>query len=99
MAVELRPSHRPPSDYYFQNDFLKKRDLFFGFMIAAAFWYFCFYPVWFTAPIVIFVVSAILIRCDIKRRYLAYGALSLLFMPLILFGGSGILHAGMAWKL
>lgn len=89
MAVELRPSKRPPSDYYFQNDFLKKRDLLLGFLIAAAFWYFCFFPIWYAAPIVIFVVSAILIRCNIRRRYVAYGAMSLLFMPLILWGGGG----------
>jgi hypothetical protein len=98
MAVELRPSKRPPSDYYFQNDFLKKRDLFFGCLTAAVFWYFCFYPVWFAAPITIFIVSAILIRRDIKRRYLAYGAILLLFFPLILIGGGGFLHAGFIWK-
>ena len=98
MAVELRPSTRPPSDYYFQNDFLKKRDLFFGFTIASVFWYFCFYPVWFAAPIIIFVAAAILIRRDIRRRYLAYGSLLPLFMPLILIGGAGFGQAGLTWK-
>jgi len=94
MAVELRPSTRPPSDYYFQNDFLKKRDLFFGFVAAAIFWYLCFYPVWWAAPLIIFVASAILIRCDIRRRYLAYGALSLLFLPLMVTGGSKFVNFG-----
>jgi len=98
MAVELRPSKRPPSDYYFQKDKLKKRDLAIGFFLATAFWYFCFHPLWWAGPLAIFIVSTIVIRCDIKRRYIAYGALSLIFFPLILWGSGLILHQGIIWK-
>jgi hypothetical protein len=95
MAVELRPSGRPPSDYYFQKDNLKIRDLVFGFAAAALFWYLCFNPCWYAAPVMIFTIVAILVKIDIKRRYIAYGALCLLFLPLIIFGGGHILRNGM----
>jgi|GEM_PF-1680143 energy-coupling factor transporter transmembrane protein EcfT len=99
MAVELRPSKRPPSDYYFQDDFLKKWDLAIGFVIAAIFWYATFYPHWYAGPIAIVIVSLILIRIDIRRRYIAYGALLLLMMPLILWSGGGVFRFNMVGRV
>ena len=88
------PSKKGEDDYYRDHKVLKNTDFAVGALLSAALWYFLFDPTWYFAPLVIFIVSMIGITLRIKRRYFIYGALSVVFFPLIVWGGLMIFWAG-----
>jgi len=81
-------------DFYKKDPALKKLDFALGFFGTAFFWVLLFKLLWFIAPLVIFCVSIYGIFSKYRRRYIIYGALSLIFFPLVLWGGLMVFWAG-----
>jgi len=73
-------------DVYKDRKNLRNRDFAAGFSGAGLFWVLLFHPFWFLAPIMITGASlAGIFSQKIKRRYVLYGALSLVFLPLVIY--------------
>lgn len=65
---------------------IKKLDFALGFCAVAFFWVLSFLLAWYIAPLVVICASIAGILLKLKRRYVIYGALSLVFFPLVLLG-------------
>lgn len=81
-------------DYYKKDPVMIKLDFALGFLAALLLWVLFFKPFWWLPLLLIFCVSMIGILLKLKRRYIIYGALSLVFFPLVLWGGLMIIWAG-----
>jgi hypothetical protein len=88
------PAKRFEDDYYHGHKNIKVIDFTVGALLAAVLWFFLFKPIWYVAPLIIFTVSMLGIFLKIKRRYFIYGALSVVFFPLVLWGGLIVGWAG-----
>jgi hypothetical protein len=81
-------------DIYKKDPVLKKLDFILGFLVMGLVWFLFFKPIWWAAPLAGFCVSMIGILIKFKHRYVIYGALSLIFFPLVLWGGLMVVWAG-----
>jgi len=88
------PAKRFDPDYYKDHKFTKNVDFAIGFLLSAVLWYFLFKPYWYLAPIIIFSIAMAGVLLKIKRRYFFYGALAVVFFPLVIWGGLMIGWAG-----
>ena len=70
-------------DIYKNRRWLRNADFALGFLTALLAWLLFFRIVWWFAPMMVFAACMAGILAKIKRRYLIYGALSLVFFPLI----------------
>ncbi len=79
------PAKRFDPDFYKKDPLIKKLDFALGFCSAALFWVLSFYFAWYIAPLTVICAAVAGIFSKIKRRYIIYGALSLVFLPLVLW--------------
>jgi hypothetical protein len=81
-------------DIYKNKRWLKIADFSLGFLISLLAWILFFNPVWWAAPLGVFILCAAAAMMKIKRRYLFYGGLALVFFPFALWAIIMILWAG-----
>jgi len=81
-------------DIYKNRRWLRNADFALGFLTALLAWLLFFRIVWWFAPMMVFAACMAGILAKIKRRYLIYGALSLVFFPLIAWATLMIAWAG-----
>jgi hypothetical protein len=81
-------------DIYKKTKWLKQLDFMLGFLSALLAWVLFFKPVWWAVPLVAGLVCAAGIFLQIKRRYIFYGALSVVFFPFTLWAILMIVWAG-----
>ncbi len=75
-------NHVLPEDIdYYLSQKRKYLDFLAGFFLAAVFWYLVFNSYWYAGPVLIALVAGFAIKMRVSRRYIAYGALGLLFLP------------------
>jgi|GEM_PF-830761 len=79
------PVKRFDFDVYKNKKWFKTADFALGFFVALLAWVLFFNPVWWAAPAGIFVFCMAGIFLKIKRRYLFYGGLALVFFPFALW--------------
>ncbi len=79
------PAKRFDYDFYRDKKLLKKLDFCVGFLGAGILWAIFFDPVWYTPLAVIVILSLIGISINFERRYVIYGALSLVFFPFVIW--------------
>lgn len=72
-------------DIYKNKRWLRNADFALGFLIALLAWILFFKPIWWAAPAAIFIACMGGLFAKIKRRYLFYGGLSLVFFPFLLW--------------
>lgn len=78
---------------YYVSKKRKYLDFCLGFVSAALFWFLIFNPhYWYAGPILISLISGFALKMRVKRKYIAYGAIGLLFMPFAIWW-SGLLFS------
>jgi len=88
------PLKRFDPDIYKDRRGLKNLDLAIGFLAAAGVWFILFRPVWYAGPVVVGLVGLTGLLTKFERRYIIYGALSVIFAPLLLWASATILKYG-----
>jgi len=81
-------------DIYKNKRWLKIADFSLGFLVSLLMWILFFGLVWWAAPLGVFIVCLAGIFMKIKRRYLFYGGLALVFFPFALWAIIMIAWAG-----
>ena len=80
------PAKKNDFDYYKKHTDEMTIDFIVGFLATGILWFVFFNPVWYFLPLVIFFISATALLFGFERRYIFYGALSLIFFPVTLIG-------------
>ena len=88
------PIKRFDPDIYKGRKNMRDRDFAAGFGGSSLFWWLFFHPLWWAAPLAIFCLAMAGIVLQFRRRYFLYGALSLVFLPLIAWASLTIGWAG-----
>lgn len=90
------PNTDGPDDYYYKNTLRKRKDLAIGFCTAIAVWALLFRLSWYVGPVIIAATCFTAFIKKYQRRYVMYGALSLIFAPVLIWGSGVIFQKGLA---
>ena len=88
------PAKRFDPDLYKGHKNLRNNDFAIGFVVCGLIWFLLFRLAWYAAPILIVCVSLVGLLFKFRRRYFIYGALSLIFLPFVVFAAFTVGFAG-----
>ena len=88
------PAKRFDHDLYKDRKDLKKRDFAVGFVVSGLVWFLLFHSAWYVAPALIVCAALAGLLLKLRRRYVVYGALALVFLPFVIFATLAVGYAG-----
>jgi len=88
------PSKRFDADLYKENKKLKNKDFALGFALAFLVTAALFWVEWYLGLLLSFLVSIAALFFKFRRRYIAYGALALVFFPFVIWATLMVSWAG-----
>jgi len=88
------PIKRFDPDIYKGRKKMRNTDFIIGFLAAALIWLLFFRIAWYIGPLIVICFSIAGFFLKFRRRYFLYGALTLVFFPLVLWGALMILYKG-----